>query len=277
MADTALITGASSGIGAEFARQLAATGHDLVLVARSVDRLEALAARLRAAHGVRCEVVAQDLAAPDATGRVAGALHALGITVDLLVNNAGFGTAGRFEDLPSQREHDELMVNVVAPVGLAHAVIPDMVTRGRGAVINVGSVAGFSSNAYLATYSASKAFIVNFSLALWSEYRGRGVKVLALCPGPVETPFFDVVGTREVAVGRVLTPRRVVRTALRALERDQGYVVPGLGNFAMAHLMPRRPRRLIARLSRLVLRGVPRGNPSALPSHTSSREIRAES
>ncbi|MEV4092151.1 SDR family NAD(P)-dependent oxidoreductase [Streptosporangium saharense] len=263
MNSTALVTGASSGIGVEFARQLAARGHDLVLVARSVDKLESLAEELRGAYGVRAEVVAQDLAAPDAASRVADEVAARGMTVDLLVNNAGFGTAGRFEEIPAEREHDELMVNVVSLVGLTHAFVPGMVARGGGAVVNVGSTAGFHVTPYFATYGASKTFVLNFSLALWSEFRGRGIKVLAVTPGPVETAFFDVIGTRAAAIGaRMSTPDRVVRSALRALDRNRGYVVPGMSNFAMAHLVPERPRKLAALIGRLVTRKVAEASPA---------------
>ncbi|GAA5074030.1 hypothetical protein HNP84_009436 [Thermocatellispora tengchongensis] len=257
MRSTALVTGASSGIGAEFARQLAARGHDLVLVARSVDRLDALARELRAAHGIEAEVIGQDLASPGAAERVAAELEARGLTVDLLVNNAGFGTAGRFAEIPAERERDELMVNVVALVGLTHMVLPGMLARGRGAVVNIGSTAGFAISPYFATYAASKTFVLNFSLALWSELRGSGVKVLAVAPGPVETAFFDVIGSRQAAIGAKMgTPAEVVTAALRALDRDRGYVVPGRGNFGMAHLMPRRPRKLLALIGRRVTRQV---------------------
>ncbi|MEU6714849.1 SDR family oxidoreductase [Nonomuraea sp. NPDC046802] len=254
---TALVTGASSGIGAEFARQLAARGHDLVLVARSAAALERLAADLRAAHGVRAEALVQDLSAPDAATRVAEEVAARGRTIDLLVNNAGFGTAGHFAQIPAEREHEELMVNVVALVGLTHAFVPGMLARGSGAVVNVGSTAGFNVAPYFATYGSSKAFVLSFSLALWSELRGSGVKVLAVAPGPTQTRFFERVGTEKAAIGAKLgTPEPVVTSALRALDRDRGYVVPGRGNFGMAHLMPRRPRKLLALIGRRVTRQV---------------------
>jgi short-subunit dehydrogenase len=257
MSDTALITGASSGLGAEFASQLAAGGRDLILVARSAERMDALAAALRRTHGVRVEVVAQDLAEPDAAARVVAELRTRRLEVDLLVNNAGFGTCGRFEEISGARDHEQLMVNVVALTDLTHALIPAMLDRRRGAIINVASIAAFQPAAYFAVYSAGKAFVLNFSLSLWSEYRERGVKVLALCPGPVETGFFDLIGTRKAAIGaRMDTPERVVARALRALERNRGYTVPGLRNFASAHLQPRRPRRLVALLSRAFTRGV---------------------
>ncbi|GAA2453657.1 SDR family oxidoreductase [Actinomadura vinacea] len=266
MAKTALVTGASSGIGAEFARRLAGTGHDLVLVARTRPRLDALADELTARHGVRAEVIGQDLAAPDAGALVAGELAARGLAVDLLVNSAGFGTAGRFERIAAEREHDELMVNVVALVDLTHALLPGMLARGSGAVVNIGSTAGFTISPYFATYAASKTFVLNFGLALWSELRGSGVKVLTVAPGPVDTPFFDAIGSRKAAIGaKMSTPGQVVTAALRALERDRGYVVPGRGNIGLAHLMPRRPRKLIALIGRRVTREVADDLTPAIP------------
>ncbi|MFE1955291.1 SDR family NAD(P)-dependent oxidoreductase [Streptomyces sp. NPDC059524] len=257
MHSTALVTGASSGLGAEFAAQLAAQGHDLVLVARSGGRLTALAERLTAEHGVRAHVVVQDLAAPDAARRVTDQLAARGLSVDLLVNNAGFGTCGRFEEIPEERDHDQLMVNVVALVDLTHALLPGMLERGRGAVLNVASNAAFQPSPYFAVYGAAKAFVLNFGLALRQEYRGRGIRVLTLCPGPVETAFFDTIGTRRAAVtGSMTTPEPVVRAALRALERDRGYVAPGLSNTLGAHLTPRRPRTLVAAVAERITRKV---------------------
>ncbi|MFE9765482.1 SDR family NAD(P)-dependent oxidoreductase [Streptomyces sp. NPDC005808] len=262
---TALITGASAGLGAEFATQLAARGHDVILLARSRDRLEELADRLRTAYGVQAHVLPQDLAEPDAADRVAEALAARGLTVDLLVNNAGFGTCGRFEEIDPRREHDEIMVNVVALVDLTHAVLPGMLERGSGAVLNVGSTAGYQPGPYFAVYSATKVFVLNFSLALRQEYRGRGIRVTALCPGPVETNFFEVIGTRKAALsGSFTTSEPVVRTALRALDRDRAYVTPGLGNALGAHLNPRRPRTLVAAIAERITRKVlePQRQPS---------------
>ncbi|MEV4489614.1 SDR family oxidoreductase [Micromonospora coxensis] len=254
---TALVTGASSGLGAEFAAQLAADGHDVILVARSGDRLSALAERLVAERGVRAHVLVQDLAEPDAARRVADQLAARGLRVDMLVNNAGFGTCGRFEEIPGARDHDQLMVNVVALVDLTHELVPGMLERGGGAIINVASNAGFQPSPYFAVYGAAKAFVLNFGLALRQEYRRRGIRVLTLCPGPVETAFFDTIGTRRAAVtGSMTTPEPVVRAALRALERDRGYVAPGLGNALTAHLTPRRPRTLVAAIAERVTRKV---------------------
>jgi short-subunit dehydrogenase len=149
-----------------------------------------------------------------------------------------------------------MMVNLVALVGLTRALVPGMLARGRGAIVNVASTAAFQPSPYFATYSAGKAFVLNFSLALRSEYRGRGVRVLALCPGPTRTEFFAEVGERA-AIGRLMAADVVVRAALRGLDRDRPYVVPGLGNAAMAHLTPRRPRRLVTAIAKRVARGVP--------------------
>lgn len=253
---TALVTGASSGIGAEFAAKLAARGDDLVLVARSVDRLQALATQLRDRYGVAVEVIGQDLAVADAAARVTDELAARGISIDLLVNNAGFGSAGRYEEIGAETDAAQLMVNVVALEGLTHRLIPGMLARGGGGVINIASNAAFQPSPYFATYSAGKAFVLNFSLALWSEYRGRGVHVLAVCPGPTETAFFDVVGTRDAGIGAWSSAAAVVEAALRGLDRNRGYVVPGRQNFAGAHLMPRRPRKVVARFAKVVTRRV---------------------
>ncbi|MEV6593815.1 SDR family NAD(P)-dependent oxidoreductase [Streptomyces acidicola] len=263
----ALVTGASFGLGAEFADQLAARGHDLVLVARSRDRLEETADRLRTAHGVQAHVVPQDLAEPDAADRIAHELAARGLTVDVLVNNAGFGTCGRFEEIDPRREHDQLMVNVVALVDLTHALLPGMLHRGSGAVLNVGSTAGYQPSPYFAVYSATKTFVLNFSLALREEYRGRGIKVTTLCPGPVETRFFETIGTRRAAVGgNFAAPEPVVRAALRALDRDRAYVTPGLSNQIVAHLTPRRPRTLVAAITKRITRPVLEPEPATQPA-----------
>ncbi|THV24428.1 SDR family NAD(P)-dependent oxidoreductase [Glycomyces paridis] len=257
MTALALVTGASSGLGAAFAAELATRGRDLVLVARSGDRLDALAGRLRGEHGVAAHVLVQDLAEPDAARRIGAGLAERGLQVDLLVNNAGFGTCGRFEGIPGGRDREQLMVNVVAPVDLCHELLPGMLARGGGSILNIASTAAFQPAPYFAVYGASKAFMLDFSLALRQEYRGRGVRVTAVCPGPVETAFFDVIGTRKAAVtGAMTSPEHVVRASLRALDRDRAYVVPGLRNALGAHLTPTRPRGLIAAVAERVTRPV---------------------
>ncbi|RRS01800.1 SDR family NAD(P)-dependent oxidoreductase [Glycomyces terrestris] len=257
MGSWALVTGASSGIGAAFARQLAGRGMDVALVARSGAKLEALAAELREAHGVAALVIVQDLAEPDAAERVGEAVDAAGVEVEVLVNNAGIGTFGRDVAVAADYGRDTAMVNVVAVAGLVKRFLPAMCARGSGAVVNVASMAGFQAQPYMALYAATKAFVVNYSLGLWVETRGTGVKVLAVCPGPVDTGFPIANGIKydRRRLGWLLAdPERIVRQSLRALDRDRGYVVPDVLNWPQAHLLPRRPRKLMARLIGLVLK-----------------------
>jgi len=251
---TALITGASSGIGAEFARALAGRGMNVALVARSEGRLIALAENLRARHGVRAEVVTADLSRAGA----AAALHAetdkRSLQIDMLVNNAGFGTYGPFETLDAGRDREEVALNVAMVVDLCHAYLPAMVQRGEGAVLNVASTAGFQPTPYMAVYGATKAFVLSFSEALWAEYRGRGVRVSALCPGPTKTAFFDVVGSEDAAVGARRTAAQVVATGLRAVEAGRPSAVDGLTNTLLVQGARVTPRAVMALLSRQALR-----------------------
>lgn len=253
----ALVTGASAGLGTAFARQLAARGHHLVLVARSEAKLEALALELHERHGVDAIVVTQDLAAPGAAARIADAVSVAGIQVEVLVNNAGIGTFGRDAEIDADYNRDVAMVNVVAVADLVQRFMPGMVARGSGAVVNVASMAGFQPQPYMSLYAATKAFVVNYSLGLWVETKGTGVRVLAVCPGPVDTDFPIANGIRydEQRLGWLLAdPAKIVKQSLRALDHDKGYVVPDLKNWPEAHLLPRRPRRLMTRLIGLVLR-----------------------
>jgi short-subunit dehydrogenase len=253
----ALVTGASGGIGAAFARELAARGHAVALVARSERKLTALADELHGRHGVDTLVIAQDLAAPGAAGLIADAAAVAGIEVEVLVNNAGIGTFGRDVEIPADYNRDVAMVNVVAVADLVQRFLPGMVARGHGAVVNVASMAGFQPQPYMSLYAATKAFVVNYSLGLWVETKGTGVTVLAVCPGPVDTDFAIANGIKydEARLGWLLAdPGKIVRQSLRALDRDQGYVVPDWRNWPEAHLLPRRPRRLMARLVGVVLR-----------------------
>ncbi len=251
---TALITGASSGIGETFAHELAARGMNAVLVARSEDRLNKLADDLRAKHAVRAEVVATDLSHDGAAVALHAETEKRGLSIDLLINNAGFGTHGPFETLDAARDHDEVMLNVAAVVDLCHAYLPAMVARGDGAVINVASTAAFQPVPYMAVYGATKAFVLSFSEALWGEYRGRGIHVTALCPGPTETPFFGVVGTEDAAIGSKRTSRQVVVTGLHALETGRLSAIDGLANTLLAQSSRVAPRTLIALISRQVMR-----------------------
>jgi short-subunit dehydrogenase len=254
---TALITGASSGIGAQFARALAERGMDVALVARSEGRLAALAEELHARHGVRAAVVAADLSRVGAAAALRAETEKQSFQIDLLVNSAGFGTHGPFETLDAGREHEEVMLNVATVVDLCHAYLPAMVQRGDGAVLNVASTAAFQPTPYMAVYGATKAFVLSFSEALWTEYRGRGVRVCALCPGPTTTAFFDVVGTQDAGVGAQRTPAQVVTSGLRALEAGRPSAVDGLANRLLVQGPRVVPRAAMALLSRQALR--PRG------------------
>jgi len=251
---TALITGASSGIGRAFAQTLARRGMSVVLVARSEERLRALATELSQRYGVRAEVIPADLSQEGAIRQIQGEVKLRGLTIDLLVNNAGFATNGYFETLSPERDHDQVMVDVTSVVDLTHAFVPALLERPSGAaIINVASTAGFQPLPYMVVYGASKAFVLSFSQALAEEYRMHGLRVLALCPGATETAFFDVAG-ESASFGRRRTPEQVVATGLRALERGRSVVIDGVFNTLAAHLIRFFPRRFIARMAGLSVR-----------------------
>ncbi len=244
---TALITGASSGIGRAFACALAERGMSVVLVARSEERLRALAIELSERHKVRAEVITADLSQEGAIQQIQLEVQRRDLVIDLLVNNAGFAANGFFETLSTETDHQQVMVDVTAVVDLAHAFIPALLERSPGAaIINVASTAGFQPLPYMAVYGASKAFVLSFSQALAEEYRMRGLRVLALCPGATETTFFDIAG-EAASVGRRRTPEQVVATGLRALERGRSVVIDGFSNALLAQLPRFFPRWLIAR------------------------------
>jgi uncharacterized protein len=224
---TALVTGASSGIGKAFAEILAAKGVNLILVARSKGKLNALADQLRKTHDVTADVVVADLSDPKAPDKVYSAARKAKRNVDILVNNAGFGTYGLFHTISVAADHDQVIVNVAALVRLSHWFLPDMVKRGEGTIINVASGAAFQASPYMAVYGATKAFVLSFSEALWAEYRTQGVRVLAVCPGPTETGFFKVAKNENSVRGRRRSPEQVVATALRALGRGRSSAIDG--------------------------------------------------
>ena len=243
---TALITGASSGIGAEFARAFARRKTDLVLVARRQDRLTALAERLYRETGVQIQVIPQDLTAPNAGETLQGAIAAAGSSIDILINNAGFGDYGEFGCSDLSKQLQMLDLNVRSLVELAHRFLAPMQARGAGSIVNVASIAAFQPLPYMSVYAASKAFVLNFSEALWAENRDKGVSVLALCPGPTETEFFQVAGFDAVEpsnrpAGKLVDAAEVVDRALSALDRGDTNVVTGdLATQALVNL-PRFP------------------------------------
>ncbi|MET0702034.1 MAG: SDR family oxidoreductase [Mycobacterium sp.] len=253
---TAVISGASSGFGAIFAEQVASRGMDLVLAGRDESRLAEVRRRVREiAPGVQVELVPGDLGV--AGGVAALQAHLAGRAVDLLVNNAGFGTYGAFADARAEREHGMVAVNVDALVGLTHAVLPGMLTRGAGGIINVASVIARQPAPYQATYGASKAFVLSFSQALWAETRGSGVTVTALCPGPTATGFVGALGSdvsHTAIYRRLAAPEPVVAAGLRALDRGRPVVTPGLRNKVMASAGGMSPGWLSALIGKRLLR-----------------------
>lgn len=254
---TALITGASSGIGSTFALTLAERGHDLILVARSRDKLDALAARIATETGRTVAVITADLGQPHSGSALAQKVASLKLDVDLLVNNAGFGSAGAFAKQDATRDAEMIALNCTAVVDLAHAFLPAMIQRGSGGILNVASVAGFQPMPYMAIYGATKAFVLSFTEGLWAELRGTGVNATALCPGPVDTPFFEATGTpqlrKTVPKGLMMQPRPVVEAALAALEAGQPVCVPGAPNKALAQLPRLLPRRFMASMTARIM------------------------
>ena len=216
---TTLLTGASAGIGVEFAHQLAARGSDLVLVARRRERLETLAEELAATHGITATVIPLDLSVPRAGQRLAHEVAEHGLTVTSLINCAGFGTFGPFHAEDVGRLHDEISVDLTNVVDISRAFIEPLRAAGTGVLVNVASMAAYQPNPNMAVYGATKAFVLNFTEALWQESQGTGLRVLALSPGATKTEFFDVVGNNASGGVRMQTPKQVVDTALSALDR----------------------------------------------------------
>ena len=248
---TALITGASSGIGEVFAWNLARRGMNVILVARSEEKLRTLATELHQKYGVCTEVIVADLSRENAALAVFDAVQQMQLTVDMLVNNAGFLNYAPFEQIAPGQDHAQVMVNVTALVDLTHAFVPGMLDRGEGAVINLSSSGAFQPMPYMAVYGASKAFVLSFSEALWVEYRNRGLRVLALCPGPTATGALVKVFDN----GRATPPNRVVADALKALEAGRSYVIPGLKNYFLANSLPRLlPRSITAQILERITR-----------------------
>ena len=231
----AVVTGASSGLGAIFADQLAKRGLSLMLTGRDQARLSEVAQRVRRiAPNVDVELVAGDLGTDAGIEDLVARLD--GRVIDVLVNNAGFGTYGEFSEIDAGREHELIAVNVDALVRLTHAVLPGMLARGRGGILNVASTIAFQPGPYQATYGASKAFVLSLSQALWAETRGSGVTVTALCPGPTRTGFVDALGSdvsHTAIYRRLAAPEPVVAAGLRALDRGHAVVVPGWRNRMM--------------------------------------------
>ena len=245
----ALVTGASSGIGAAFAQRLARDGYDLVVVARNRERLSALARELRERHGVSVHVLPADLTR--ATELHSVEREAAHHPFDLLVNNAGFGSMGRFVTLDPDREEEEVRLNAIALMRLTRAVLPGMLARKRGAIINVSSLAALQPGPNNATYAATKAFVNSFTEAVSEEVRGSGVRVQALCPGFTRTEFQQRAGVDVSRIPSVawMTAEAVVDASLAALTRGGVVCVPGFGNWLLAAAVGAVPRALVRRLT----------------------------
>ena len=250
---TALVSGASSGIGLELARLLAQDGYGLVLVARRREKLAQVAAELEGAHAIRATVLPRDLSRPEAPDEVFEALQADSVAVDVLVNSAGFGLYGRFGEIDTAAACDLLRVNIVALTHLTRRFLPGMVERGAGRILNVASLAAFMPGPMMATYHASKAYVLRLSAALAEELRGSGVTVTALCPGYVRTGFEDRSGLRidEVRLSRlgVMDAAAVARAGYRGMMRGRRVVVPGLVSKLLVLGVKIGPRNLVTRIA----------------------------
>lgn len=253
MRKTALITGASAGIGEALARLFARHRHDVVLVARREERLREIAAELHGAFDVTAHVIAADLAAPDGARRLHEAVRERGIEVEFLVNNAGFGTFGPFVDTDVDETMNLVRLNIAALTELTALFLPSMVERHSGRILNVASAAAFQPGPLMATYYASKAYVLHFSEALNEELEGKGVSVTALCPGPVRTEFQEVAGmeTSGLVLGkRLISVERVAEEGYEAMLRGKAMVVPGLATKLLAFGVRFAPRRLVAKFVR---------------------------
>ena len=237
----ALVTGASRGIGSQFARALADRSWNLVLVARTQNRLDSLALELSRASGIQVVPIGADLTAPDASTAIAQQIRERDLTVDLLINNAGYGERGRFTKLSLESQANSIRLNTLALVELTHLLLPGMIARRRGAIINVSSTAGFQPMPYAAIYAATKAFVTSFSIALAEEVRTNGITVVTLCPGPTQTESTSPGKSPSKLPGGRQPAQEVVEEALRKIEGSGGLVVPRLINKVMAfsnRLMP---------------------------------------
>jgi uncharacterized protein len=246
---TALVTGASKGLGEAFADALAARGVNLVLVARSIEPLRALAKRLTASYGVQCIPLSADLSDPDAASRIGAELKRQGIQIDLLINNAGLGLTGGFLSHDVRKEQAAIQVNVQALVALTHLFGSDMAMRGKGGIINLASNSAFQPLPDMATYAAAKAFVLHFSEALEHELKPKGIRVMAACPGPTATSFFDGT-TTALSKKDMDSSETVVQRILKAFDQGKAVAYPGRMSVRAATWFPRLlPRSLTTRLA----------------------------
>ena len=254
---TTLITGASSGIGEVFARRLAARRENVFLVARSADKLAALCDELARAHKVDAQYYALDLGEKGAPAKLFEETTRRGLQVETLINNAAFGSMGDFTALELGRELEMVDLNVRSLVALTHLYLAPMREgRAGGAIINVASTAGFQPVPFMATYAATKAFVICFSESLWEENRPFGIRVMALCPGSTDTNFFEAARIKRPPLRLMQTSEQVVDTALRGLARGRSHVISGWANYVMTESERLVPRSVVARIVGLALRPI---------------------
>ena len=252
--NTTLITGASTGIGAAFARKLAARGRNVLLVARSEDKLIALCNELGRLTSIRAQYVALDLQQPDSGAQLFEETQKRELEIEMLINNAGFGSMGDFGKLDLDRELDIIQLNVRALVDLTHRFLGPMRERKRGTIINVASTAGFQGVPYMATYAATKAFVLSFSEAIAEENRVHGIHVMALCPGVTETNFFEASKIDRPPMRTIQTAEEVVDAALRGLARHKTVVVSGWTNWFVVEAERFVPRSMVTKVAAKALR-----------------------
>jgi uncharacterized protein len=252
--NTTLITGASSGIGQAFARSFAALGRNVFLVARSEDKLITLCNELGRSSNIRAQYLALDLTGPDAAADLFEETKKRGLNIDMLINNAGFGSMGDFTKLDLSRELGMIDLNIKALVDLTYKFIVPMRELKQGTIVNVGSTAGFQAVPFMATYAATKAFVLSFSEALWEENRKYGIHVMVLCPGVTETNFFEAAKIQRPPVRVAQSPEEVVATAMRALSRRKSTAISGLTNLLVVEAERFVPRTLVVRMAGRALR-----------------------
>lgn len=252
--NTTLITGASTGIGAAFARKLAARGRNVLLVARSEDKLIALCNELGRLTSIRAQYVALDLREPDAGAQLLEETKKRELEIEMLINNAGFGSMGDFVKLDLERELEMIQLNIRAVVDLTYRFLGPMRERKRGTIINVASTAAFQAVPYMATYAATKAFVLSFSEAIGEENRVHGIHVMALCPGVTETNFFDAAKIDRPPMRTIQTAEEVVDAALRGLARQKSLVISGWTNWLTVEAERFVPRSMVTKVAGKALR-----------------------
>lgn len=250
--EVALITGASMGIGKELAKIFASEGHDVVLVARSENKLQSLAQELEAAHGISAHVVAADLTDPAAPGSIFGSLEQKRIEVDYLVNNAGFGANGPFAELPLEPQMNMLQVNIDALVALTHLALRGMLARGKGRILNIASTAAFQAGPDMAVYYATKGFVLLFSEGIAEEVKGSGVSVTAHCPGATDTAFSGKAGNDQSILFKLgaASADKVARHAYKSMMKGKVIAIEGFVNWLAAFSVRFSPRAMVRKLAR---------------------------